>query len=89
MEFADEDFERHATLARDSYIHPAIERALRASPAPMSPVIFAQFLTILDTIALIYDNADDGIQQYRFLTEFALRKFLMDHGLDADGNPES
>ena len=42
----DAAFYKYAEIARESYVHPAVERFLADNPSPPQPVIFATFSTV-------------------------------------------
>lgn len=82
----DASFYKYAETARDSYIHPAVERFLAENPSPPQPVIFATFSTVAAACLQIHKNdpPQAAIDKYKAITEAALRIFLAGRKLDQD-----
>lgn len=87
----DAAFYKYAEIARESYVHPAVERFLADNPSPPQPVIFATFSTVAAACLQIHkdDPPQAAIDKYKAITEVALRIFLAGRKLDQDGRPSA
>lgn len=83
----DAAFYKYAEIARESYVHRAVERFLADNPSPPQPVIFATFSTVAAACFQIHkdDPPQAAIDKYKAITEVALRIFLHGRKLDQEG----
>ena len=82
----DATFYKYAEVAREGYVHPAVERFLAENPSPPQPVIFATFSTVAAACLQIHkdDPPQAAIDKYKAITEAALQIFLAGRKLDQD-----
>lgn len=82
----DAAFYKYAEIARESYVHPAVERFLADNPSPPQPVIFATFSTVAAACLQIHkdDPPQAAIDKYKAITEVALRIYLSGRKTDQE-----
>lgn len=79
--------EKYIEMARETYLHPAVEAALGQQKYPLAAMTIAQFRTVFETCFLpTYDDHSEAVSAYRKFSEEILRNYLENMNLDENGN---